>query len=257
MFKKTIAYVILLIMALSLFTLSACNKNEFEFELISTGTAYRVTGYTGIKRDIIIPGFHKGKPVTEIGGSGGFYYSQDIESVEIPADVQCINEAAFTSCRSLRAVTFASGSQLKIIDDVAFSYCDKLKSIEIPASVISIGEIAFDNCHDLESVTFESGSQLKIIGRQAFGVCSSLKSIVIPASVTSFSGDSTLFNNVNLESVFFAGSQIESLGSQPFHSCPNLANIYFGGTEEQWNIINTEDANINASIVVHFNWAGG
>ena len=53
-----------------------------------------------------------------------------------------IKHGAFSLCKSLRAVTFAAGSQLKNIGKFAFSECRKLK-IKLPEGLKTIPEGCF------------------------------------------------------------------------------------------------------------------
>ena len=155
--------------------------------------------------------FSKGSMLTKICGGKGFlshgekyYYGAfanctALTSIEIPANVEIIEEAAFKNCTALTTVTFENNSSLKTICGAtydysyyggAFSDCISLISIEIPESVETI-EAAFKGCSKLATVTFEKGSQLKTIGGGysnssdyygAFSDCP-ITSIEIPASV--------------------------------------------------------------------------
>lgn len=156
--------------------------------------------------------FSKGSMLTKICGGKGFlshgekyYYGAfanctALTSIEIPANVEIIEEAAFKNCTALTTVTFENNSSLKTICGAtydysyyggAFSDCISLISIEIPASVETIEAAAFKGCSKLATVTFEKGSQLKTIGGGysnssdyygAFSDCP-ITSIEIPASV--------------------------------------------------------------------------
>ncbi len=141
--------------------------------------------------------FEKGSQLKTIGGGydGGSFYGAfsnctALTSIEIPASVETIEEAAFKGCSKLAAVTFENGAHLTMIGYTAFSVCP-LTSIEIPASVETIEAVAFKGCSKLATVAFEKGSQLKTIGGGydggsfygAFSNCTALTSIEIPASV--------------------------------------------------------------------------
>ena len=160
--------------------------------------------------------FSKGSMLTKICGGKGFlshgekyYYGAfanctALTSIEIPANVEIIEEAAFKNCTALTTVTFENNSSLKTICGAtydysyyggAFSDCISLISIEIPASVETIEAAAFKGCSklatSLTTVTFEKESQLKTIGGGysnssdyygAFSDCP-ITSIEIPASV--------------------------------------------------------------------------
>lgn len=111
--------------------------------------------------------FSKGSMLTKICGGKGFlshgekyYYGAfanctALTSIEIPANVEIIEEAAFKNCTTLTTVTFENNSSLKTICGAtydysyyggAFSDCISLISIEIPASVETIEAAAFYSC---------------------------------------------------------------------------------------------------------------
>ena len=187
-----------------------------EYELIDSGTAYRVSrGWaTGA---IHIPAFYRSDasseylPVTEIGNG----YNER-------------NRNAFggtwtTQNTTVTSITFAEGSQLTTVGGGAFQGCSRLTSITIPDSVMSIGNSAFSGCTNLTSVTFAEGSQLTIVGGSAFQGCSRLTSITIPDSVMSI-GNSAFSGCTGLTSVTIPPS-VTSIGNSAFDDCANLRNI--------------------------------
>ena len=170
--------------------------------------------------------------LTSIGAEA--FEKSGLQSIEIPASVETIEEAAFQGCTALTTVTFEKGSQLKTIGGMsgpkgAFSECTALTAIEIPASVETIEEAAFFGCTALMTVTFEKGSQLKTIGGDylakiyygAFSDCTALTAIEIPASVetierAAFQG-CTALTTVTFEK----GSQLKTMGRNSF-DCSSL-----------------------------------
>ena len=153
--------------------------------------------------------FSKGSMLTKICGGKGFlshgekyYYGAfanctALTSIEIPANVEIIEEAAFKNCTALTTVTFENNSSLKTICGATYD-CTVLTDIEIPASVETIEAAAFKGCLALAKITFEKGINLKKIsggysenrntdgyfyGHGAFAKCTALTSIEIPASV--------------------------------------------------------------------------
>ena len=75
----------------------------------------------------------------------------------VPADVSCIDEAAFANSR-IEKLTLPEG--IKEIPDKAFENCILLKKLTIPESVISIGESAFANTN-IEEVNLENVNTIK------------------------------------------------------------------------------------------------
>lgn len=116
--KKLIA--LILIIALLSLPLMACGENNddddynydntqysegLEFELISNGNAYQVTGIgTCQDKEIFIPRSYNGNPVVYIADSA-FINCTFVEKFLIPNSVTFIAKRAFSGCTSLKSVT--------------------------------------------------------------------------------------------------------------------------------------------------------
>ena len=135
----------------------------------------------GLNDDIVIPYCLGGCPVTEIADNA--CKGLDFGFIKIPSNVESIGENAFADCTWLYEIIFDEKSNLKIIEDGAFSGCCNLESIHIPYSVNVIGKNAFANNKSLERVCLDAYSQLNFIGNDAFNGCCNLESICIPCSV--------------------------------------------------------------------------
>ncbi|MEZ3437926.1 MAG: leucine-rich repeat domain-containing protein [Oscillospiraceae bacterium] len=92
----------------------------------------RITGYSGVSAEIILPSRIGGLPVNEIGRRA--FANSDIESVEIP-------ERAFYKCEKLR--TAALPTTLRSIGREAFFACTGFSYISLPRSLRSLGEKCF------------------------------------------------------------------------------------------------------------------
>lgn len=203
------------------------------YDLSSDGTYALVVGYTGNAKRVIIADVYMDKPVREIAQSA--FRNTGITDVVIPASVTSIGYSAFSSAdvytsTNLRTVTFAEGSKLTSIGNMAFRNCTLLTSINIPASVISIDTCAFSGNMSLNNVTFAEGSQLTYIGNYAFECCTSLTSIEIPSGVTYIGNgafDSDEHSPMRLVNVFFnEDSELTYIGEYAFDHCPRLTSIY-------------------------------
>ena len=156
---------------------------------------------------------------------GAFYGCTSLTSIEIPASVQTIGEAAFEACVKLATVKFDKESRLETIDSRSFYSCP-ITTIDIPASVEIIGAAAFSGCTRLASVKFESNSQLKAIAGGynpsdgAFYGCTSLTSIEIPASVQTI-GKAAFKICTKLATVKFdKESRLKTIAPGSFYRCP-------------------------------------
>ena len=93
--------------------------------------------------------------------------NSSFSKVEIPVNVTQIDSYAFSGCTYLKTVTFAEGSQLKILEEGVFKDCTRLTSVSLPDTLTSIPALAFNGCSNL--VEFTIGANVETIGEGAFG----------------------------------------------------------------------------------------
>lgn len=132
-----------------------------------------LTGASGEKGDLTIPGAIGGVAVKAIGMSA-FFANGEITGVTIPRGVIRIMSLAFGCCENVKTVVLPDG--LQEIGQGAFLGCRSLRNIVIPDSVLRIGDKAFAGCASLERVVIPKGVQR--VGSRAFEGCTSLKSVV-------------------------------------------------------------------------------
>ena len=101
-----------------------------------------------------------------------FYKSQYLSSITLPNTVISVGQSAFYDCRSLVNINIESESQLKSIEDGAFSCCYSIKQISLPNGLEEIGSFAFKSCTKLESIILPNS--LKYIGTCVFYNCKNL-----------------------------------------------------------------------------------
>lgn len=212
--------------------------NGFTYEKDKDGIT--ITGYTGGKTAVVIPGKIKGTQVTKIG-KNAFLYSNmtsvkmpeglktieyqafagcsGLTSVIVPDSVTSIETGAFATCYNLRSITLSKN--LKSMGEWVFYICDSLESIVIPRKVTKLEHALFQNCDSLYSVTLPDG--LTSIGADAFSGCSLLNDITLPDSLTSIGGDA--FGGCsNLTSLILPDS-LTSIGGWAFSGCSRLTDI--------------------------------
>lgn len=176
-----------------------------------------------------------------------YFARRDIENAIIPSSIKRICSFAFHSCSQLKTIQFSADSQLKYIDQYAFSWAS-LEKIDIPDNVKKIRQFAFSECPELKTVEFSDNSKLQIIKEYAFS-SSSLERIKIPAHVNqigkhafswckhlidiTFSDKSELssfeknvFHQTLIESITIP-SQICKIGEGAFSKCVNLKTVNF------------------------------
>lgn len=118
-------------------------------------------------------------------------------TIEIPATVESIGNAAFMNCKNITSVIIPNS--VYSLNDYAFKNCTGLESVTIPGSVGYMGYDVFQNCSGLTSVIIEDG--VRSISAGAFINCASLKNITVPKSVVKINYDSF----INCSSIKSAG----------------------------------------------------
>ena len=259
-------------------TAQAESYDDFTYEDNENGIT--ITGYTGDKTELVIPGEIDGKKVTDIGTEAFKKYSS-LTSVIIPEGVTNIGFGAFWGCSGLTSVTIPES--VTSIKWSAFWMCSGLTSITIPAGVTRIEEAAFGGCSGLTSIvvdkenkyydsrnkcnaiiatesnTLVSGcnnttipADVTSIGGYAFYDCSSLTSITIPADVTSIGGYA-FYDCSSLTSITIPDS-VTSIGGEAFVRCSGLTSITIPdsvtsiGSEAFWGCSGLTSITLPASV---------
>ena len=150
-----------------------------------------------------------------------------LTSVNIPDNVETIEEAAFRQVKQLQEVHLPDS--LTSLGRYAFSACRSLRTVKIPTKLKEIPWYAFDGCKSLQSV--ELHDSVTGIGDYSFKNCN-LREITLPKSTTwvggyAFNGNSNLSKvtlNEGLIDIWayaFQDTAIDTL------NCPStLRNIY-------------------------------
>ena len=74
------------------------------------------------------------------------FFGAEIESIQIPDNIERIGKRAFSGCFNLKDVDL--GNSVKMIDANAFADCTELRRVFLPDSLTILGPGIFENCND-------------------------------------------------------------------------------------------------------------
>ena len=122
-----------------------------------------------------------------------------IMSVDIPATVRSIGQAAFGTCKKLRSIALPEG--ITSLGDNAFDYCESLTTVELPTTLQSIGSQAFYQDKSLENIILPA--TLTSIGSQAFVGCSAMERVYSLAQAPPNLNNSRPFDGVTTSATLY------------------------------------------------------
>ena len=165
--------------------------------------------------------------------SKAFSRCENLESIELPSNINTIGNAVFSGAYNLTHVKLPNN--LTSMGWSIFDGCEKLDNVKIPHGVTMIDKTAFDGCVSLTNI--ELPSALKTIAEGAFQDCTSLVRIELPDNITSIRHNA-FERCFNLKSVYIKAKTPPQLGDNVFLDCP--ATFYvpkkaLKAYESQWN----------------------
>lgn len=204
----------------------ASSKNEISPFAVGTATDVNIGG---IKYTV----WPDGK-----AGVKGFYGSP-FENVTIPATVSHAGDTysvvhiyyqAFKDNFTIKKLSFASGSNLEIIEDGALYSCKNLQSVDLSNcnKLTTIQKNAFNECSSLSSVKFPNSSSidssLKVISEGAFFSCKNLQSVDLSNCNKLTTIEKHAFYGCSSLSLlkFPSRSSLQTIGASSFFGCNGL-----------------------------------
>ncbi len=155
-------------------------------------------------------------------GDKAFYYSKNLESIKLSANLESIGESAFEGCTLLREVEIPE--KVTRIGKKAFHMCWRLEKANIPDSVTWTGTAVFDGCTSLKSCPL--GKNLPELTDYFFYRCHRLEDVVIPDSVTSI-GQDAFYQCYSIESLVIPDS-VETVNISAMDECLGMHTLVVG-----------------------------
>jgi hypothetical protein len=160
--------------------------------------------------------FEPGSQIRFLDG-GLFALCTSLKSIQIPASVEVLYSCCFVGYHDpapfspVESITFESGSNLKMIESVAFEGCSLLKSIYLPAQVETMTGGSFGRC-GLTRVDIDPAN-----------LCYQLRFDFIVDCRTA-----KLVRYFGTESEILIRDEIEQIGEYCFEECNSVSSIVFG-----------------------------
>jgi hypothetical protein len=146
-------------------------------------------------------------------------------NIEIPDEIEGIDDSCFSDRESLSTVSFGTSSKLQWIGHWAFWHCCGMKSLSFPSSLTFLGESCFRGCSSLSMITFGVNSHLVKIHMAAFEHCTELISIDLPSSIEVI-GHSAFASCAKLSTFTFPrDSKLTRIKRFTFADCSSLTSL--------------------------------
>ncbi|MBP3671477.1 MAG: leucine-rich repeat domain-containing protein [Bacteroidaceae bacterium] len=190
---------------------------------------------------------YKGEVVPVVYIKAGAFRAETLTSIELPQNLQEIQEQAFFNSSLKKVVIYGStwrigagafaASQLESvemregvtrIEGNAFAGCWNLTTVRIPESIEKIDIHAFYDCKNLSTVYLPTS--MKTIPAQIFVDCKSLTRYSIPSSVERIG--ERAFMGTGLESVLIP-LNVKYIEEEAFAMCENLKKVTIPSTVEK------------------------
>ena len=222
-------------------------KNEAQetsaSEFTVDGLTYKVTEnkdsvnvihWDGNNKNVIIPAevsdsTNNTYSVEGISASSGFQNSE-LESIEIQAPIEALEDSTFLKCQSLTTVKLPSS--IKKIGNNAFQGCGNITKLEgIDWSKVEvIGEQAFESAFSetADPIVFSEDSfkSIQELGASAFEKAKNLTGkVVIPEGIETI--NEAVFNGTGIEQLVLPNS-VKQIKARAFVNCKKLKEIQIG-----------------------------
>jgi hypothetical protein len=178
-------------------------------------------------------------------------YNGTSRALTLPDSVRHLG-GALAGREDLYSLTLGNG--VLSISDMALSFCPNLTSINFGLSLVYVGEQAFSGSECITSLIFPD--TLRFLGYQACLNCYGVKYVYLGKSLTEL-GDNA-FEYCQAMRVVYVPKTLTSLKSSDFTDCMSLGLMLYGGSEEEFEAISTNDNILSFNNLNKvFNYSGG
>lgn len=146
-----------------------------------------------------------------------FSHARQLQEVHLPDSLTSLGRYAFEECRSLSTVKIPT--KLKEIPWYAFQYCSSLQSVELHDGITGFGDYAFRNC-DLREITLPKSTTW--VGGYAFNGNGNLSKVTLNeglVDIWAYAFQNTAIDTLNCPST------LRNIYNSAFAGCRNLRQI--------------------------------
>lgn len=255
--KRLISIILCAIIFLSgLFTLSACNKREGDFEYtIEDGYAVLRHYHTQGDSVVELPETLGGYPLKEIADFG-LCNTESVEKIIIGKNVEKINSWSFTNNQGLVAYeVHPDNTHFKAVDGVLYNY-ELTHLYYYPNNKLEMVEVTDDNgsTRTVKQINYTILEGVKVIGNKAFYKCWFTNNIVFPSTLEVIEEKAFAYNDNATTFVFNEGllrieadafllcyrlntieipSSVEYIGDYAFYNCNQMKTFIVHKSESE------------------------
>lgn len=201
-------------------------------------------------------------------GQCAFSNRRNLTSIYLPDTVERIEPYAFYNCHSLQSIDLTN---VRYIQDSAFTRCISLEKLNIPSKVIEIGNNSFLGCTGLEEINVSAYAEelgeksffrcnklinadlaqsgIKRICKSAFELCKSLTTISLPDSLEEIG--SSAFRGCSFSSFKFP-ENVTKIGALAFNDCNMLEHITIPGSIKEISNSAFNDCKALKKVIIKF-----
>lgn len=182
-------------------------------------------------------------------GTGNVYYDTSKDETIVSGGIVYVKDDKLgglyvTRCLTNRKeVVIPSKVHGETVIDVgreAFLDNNKIEKVVLPETIGNVYNYAFVDCTNLKEVVFQ-GTILSRLMNYSFEGCTSLDVVTLPPNLTYLGYGA--FSNCGTISLLYMPGTLGSIASGAFNNT-QITKIIYGGTREQWNIINISSSDL-------------